>query len=207
MKQFLYITAGLLVFCLWQAAWAHSANVDALASEVAGKPVSVHCETNADTWRELVNQNFEPDPISNMIAGFTNLREAKVFLGPQICQALIQAERFGAVNAGLLPFSLAILTLVHETIHQRGITDENQTSCAAKKETPAIAEKYYGIKQYVFQTKLVPAFKVVRVAGKSVRVKTMASKRVRVLNPQYVALVTYIGLWHNELPEGYRKGC
>lgn len=180
---------------------ARGADLNQVASKIAGKPVTVQCEFNADSWQTLVRANFEPDPVSSDIVGFTNIEYPVVYLSPRICHAFSQWDTFGT-DAGLVPFSLALLTLTHESVHQRGIRDESATSCTALTEVRSVAG-LFGVPEKATTTKLVTAYKLV----KGVKVRTLVARQAIVTNPVMTKLMAFIRAWHNSLPDHYRQGC
>lgn len=180
--------------------------LDAVATAVAGKPVSVYCETDWFVWIkafESVGEN------GGNVNGFTNLETPIVFVSPRQCEtlhAMLEGWDVGAYYA-----SSALLTLVHEAVHQRGITDEGVTDCTAIPLVQGIATNSFKIPATVSQTYLVPVSKqvVFRVNGKRVvKTVTTQAKRTRVVaNPWLTELAAEVLAWHKSKPPEYQGGC
>jgi hypothetical protein len=202
------VLTALLAVALASATAAGAANsphpkFDGVATQVAGKPVSVHCETNEYQWRYWEN--------GSLLHGFTYLSTPVVYIAPKHCHTLHYALTYGYREVGVTYLSDAIATLVHEAVHQRGIRDECQTEKLAQSLVMSVAEQTFGLSQKVsearYSTKTVT--KVVRrkIAGKwrSIKVPTqvMTSAMVQVPNPDYARFQAWALAWHKALPAEY----
>jgi len=174
---------------------------DAVASSVAGHGVSVYCEDSRAEWVDVERAmgldgdslgGFtwapgSPDPFGNVDT---------VYVQPESCTALhLFAQGWGtnwaAQDAGLYWLAMAGSVLVHESVHQRGISDEGMAECTAYRLMPTAWTSQFGIR-------------------KTARVKTVVRHRVRyrtVANPVYVRLMQWTKAIHDTLSPAYRTVC
>jgi hypothetical protein len=201
----------LLFFTAPQAAWGANAphqSFDAVASEVAGKPVVVHCEDDADAWQQMVRATFEPDPRSDLVVGFTQpSRSNIVYLSPRVCLSLHDALTSGVEAAGLKPFALGLQILAHEAVHQAGVVDEAETECRSLPLVLPLAVKYFGLKEKIVQRRIVLKTRNYRVASKIIKLRVPTVVSVAVANPQVSKLQTWVNYWHMAKPANYQGGC
>jgi hypothetical protein len=205
------VTAAILAATAGPAAASKSSNwplaqLDAASSAVAGHPVQVWCEGSWGDWIHLgdsVGVDF------GTVFGFTNLDDPVIYINPDKCEtlhALVSNYDVGTYHA-----SIAILTLAHESVHQRGISDEGVTDCTALPLVPDLAVNYFGYPETVAQTKIVSYTKTVvkRVNGKRVTIKVRAQKAVKVTvaNPELAWLAEDALAWHRSLPAEYQGTC
>jgi RNA polymerase sigma factor (sigma-70 family) len=202
---------ALLALALASATAAGAANsphptLDAVSTEVAGKPVSVHCEDSEGQWRSWEEQ------IGSYLHGFTRFGTPIVYIAPKHCYTLHFALSSGYRDAGAAWLSDAVATLVHESVHQRGIRDECQTEKIAQSLVMSVAERHFGLKRTVPETQhsTKTVTKVVRrkIAGKwrTIRVPTQVAVRriVQVANPDYQRFQSWALAWNNTLPGSTR---
>ena len=113
-----------------------------IASELAGRPVHVHCPTFlgglVDTHGEAGRVQFDP---SGRPADHTEL-------APETCKALRHLDRvdFRCIardNCGYSQFQAAWAahTLAHESFHLRGFGEEGVAECYALQNTAFVAER------------------------------------------------------------------
>lgn len=210
--RFLLVALAALVF----AAPVASSNMphptlDQVATEVAGKPVAVWCESSVTDWDRAVYTASRGTQIGAQILGFTYISAPTVYLSPSQCQTLHFALQVGYHDVGVSYLSSAVLTLVHEGVHQRGVTDEGVTDCTALPLVVPMMEKYFGL------TQTVPGFaqetytKVVRrkIAGKWRNIRVSATRIVNVVNPNpdYARAAAWAVAWHRGKPAAYQGGC
>lgn len=179
---------------------------DQIASEVAGKPVSVYCETDWFVWIKA----FESIGVNGGgINGFTNLSTPTVFVSPRQCETLWALH--ARENVGTYYAASAVFTLAHEAVHQRGITDEGVTDCTAMPLVAGIAVRYFGIAEFVTQTYLVPkTIKRTVVVGKkkkTITVRTMEQATRQVPNPWFEQFKADTLRWHKAKPAEYQGSC
>lgn len=175
--------------------------LDAIASSVAGKPLSVWCENNDADWDHRIAAAYGQPGYT--VLGFTRPGvEPVAYLAPQICTSLQIALRDGPHAAGLAPLALALLTLLHESVHQRGILDESVTDCTALALVGT-----YAISVRVFPTvpMLQQGFRWQRIRGKRVRVPTV--ELVDAPNPDVGLFVAWAAFWHSLKPSNYQGAC
>jgi hypothetical protein len=108
-------------------AWSHHVRVAderalaAVASEIAGRPVGVHCQ---GFFSELLDINDRAGEVQ-----FPQGRAPDhMFLTRKTCHEL---KRFRGGHHRTVAADEAINTLTHESFHLRGFTDEAQTQCYA----------------------------------------------------------------------------
>jgi hypothetical protein len=180
--------------------------LDAVATAVAGKPLTVHCETDWLVWIKAFESVGENGTFVN---GFTNLEAAVVYVNPRQCETL--HAMLNGWSVGTYYAASALLTLVHESVHQRGITDEGVTDCTALPLVPGIATSSFQIPATVSEQYLAPVKRqlVFRVNGKRiVRTVTTQGSRFRVVpNPWLSSLVADALAWHRAKPPEYQGGC
>ena len=192
MKLLAATIAALAVAATASAASAtlqHDPRLDAVATDVAGFPLTVYGEDDPAAWAQESAGMSVVDP-----TGFTRIDQPVVYLAPPMWSALEQVETTGVQ----LPFSLdvpfAILTIVHEAEHQRmRSTDEGRVNACAIAAFPSVLSRDFGIPATVTTTRrrVVYSRRRVRVHGRYVtrRVSRTVSTSVTSANPIYVLLV------------------
>lgn len=194
-KLFIVLMVWLVAAAIVVTA-AHGAYQDqrlnAIASAVAGHPVIVSCASGAHEWsrfEDTAGLAFETD-------GFTFVgRDNVVYLAPRICDTLMADLTVGTNYVGDYWNGLAIRAILHESVHQRGITDEGITECTAMQL----------VKQYA--TSFGYAAKVTQVSY--VRVRDGHFRRVSkfVANPAIARMYAWAVAWHRQLPSNYQEVC
>lgn len=112
------------------------------ASYVAGKPAHVYCADSFESWGASLKQTFGAGVYPT---AYTWAGSDASYIGPGTdCPLPIAAAAGRKVDLTLLAGK--ILQLVHESIHQRGETDEGKTECAAIHEMPAVAVRFFHVK-------------------------------------------------------------
>lgn len=186
----------LLTFSLPAHAASHDARLDTVATAIAGHPVVAVCADSTvewATWETQVAGGIELD-------GFTQLAVGpNIYLAPHICKTLLAGLQVGPTAVGIYWYSLAIKTILHEAVHQRGITDEGMTDCTALTLVRQYALSSFGFTLTVPKT--VIASKLVK--GKRV----YFTKTITVPNPALAMLDQYAHAWHAVLPANYQGGC
>src|SRR5690348_16719582 len=120
----------LLVWAVAAKANYQDQRLNTIASNIAGHDVVVSCSASEHEWVSFEDagfpgQNFDAD-------GFTTASRSNViYLAPRVCDTLEGDLHVGVASVGDYWNGLAIKVLVHEALHQRGITDESQTDCTA----------------------------------------------------------------------------
>ena len=136
--------AGLLTAGTASAANWSDGRLDAVASQIAGKPVRVHCE---DSWYEWINAGEEAGEDWSYVNGFTALVEPVVYINPGRCETLHALLELGPRGVGVFHAAGAVKTLVHEAVHQRGVTNEGETDCTALSLVDDVAVRSCGYKR------------------------------------------------------------
>jgi hypothetical protein len=103
--------------------------------------------------------------------------------------------------------SSALLTLAHEAVHQRGVTDEGVTDCTALPLVPGLATKFFGIPATVEQTVTATKTIVVRIGKRSKRVRVSYAKTKSVPNPYLTKLEADAVRWHRLGGPAYQGNC
>lgn len=180
---------------------------NAASTEVAGKSVSVHCEMSEVQW---INWELQANAV---LHGFTFLSSPVTYIAPKHCFTMHVALSSGYKEAGISHLSIAVLTLVHEAVHQRPNPDECLTEKAALPLVQGIATKYFGLTPTVTHTdyRTETLRKLVRrkIAGKwrkiPVTTERVFAEIVQVANPDYARFGIWTTAWHNTLPIEYRN--
>jgi hypothetical protein len=164
--------------------------LDAVATEIAAHPVNVWCETDSAEWARTVSLVFGPDIDPIYVRGYTFVTNATVNLAPIVCLTLLwELSGRQGTPPPYLPRGVALLTLIHEAVHQRGVRDEGIADCIAIKLVPRYATTLFGIPATVAKWKYVSRSKRVRVNGRLERRRVRVRIRVIVPNPQHVSVV------------------
>ena len=185
--------------------WSHP-TLDAVASEVAGKPVSVWCETHWSEWIHL-GDDFGED--WSFLDGFTVLSQPIIFISPSHCltlHAILDREDVGSFLA-----ASSLLTLAHEAVHQRGIQNEGETDCTALPLVPGLATRHLGIPATISESRTSSRWKRVTrvVQGKrvTVRVRVTTVTYATVPNPYLARLADAALRYHRAAPPEYQGNC
>lgn len=201
---------AILVLCVVLALvlprWAKAADartplLDAVATAVAGHATYAYCEDSLAEWVAIGAANAN---------GFTRPGVSPwVYLSPRQCEtlrALANREDVGTYYA-----SSALLTLVHESIHQRGgiyadptsAAVEGLTDCAAIPLVPGIAVSYFGVPATVTEAYTATVRRRVHR-----RLVTSTEVRLRAVpNPWLTRLAVDVMRWHRSKPAAYQGTC
>lgn len=166
------------------------ATLNAIASSVASKPASVQCTFDAEVWDTQVQTVSFNTRRGSSVGGYTFSGASVLYLGPQACVPLYDAVIGGVIYAGLNPTAYALLTLLHEAVHLRGVTNEGETDCIA-----------LGLFKSYLDDIGVPA-----TISKAVNVKGRYVLR-RVANPHIRLLGIFAQAVHDKRPLDYRGNC
>jgi hypothetical protein len=132
-----WVLVGLIAVCVYVAA-ANAQNIphekiNAIASKMAGKTVSIHCEINSETWHQMVQDTSGGTRNGTDIDGYAFPNGTRAFVSPRVCEALWIDIQEGYLVAGLYPLTNALFAVLHEAVHLTGVMDENITDCTALK--------------------------------------------------------------------------
>jgi hypothetical protein len=131
--------------------------LDAAASWVAGRAITVRCETDQAVWDGEAGGPAAP--------GYTRSGYYEggqlVNIGPWACLRLHSAlDKHGSV---LLPeLAQAMHTLAHEAIHARGLQDEGETDCVSLELVDEVATGWFGFSRTEIVTTTSTVFDVVK---------------------------------------------
>jgi hypothetical protein len=189
----------LILYAVLFPQGAHAANqphwkLDAAVTAVAGKPVAAFCEVDSEHWADRIRTNFGPAQSPSLLLGYTLLSNPIVYLSPRVCIALKQALERGITLAGAYPVSLALNTLAHEAVHQRGVINEAVTECLANRYVRTLAVAHFGVPVKV------TVKRIVRVSGR------LVTRTVMVANPLLTRLTELAKYWTSTKPAQYRGG-
>jgi hypothetical protein len=198
------VLVGLAAGTAAQAANAPHPTFDALATEVAGHSTQVWCEDDPYDWDQLWYPQGVP---GGYIQGFAPYGGNVVFVSPTICEALWATVDPGGpggyLDSGMSFFARALLVLIHEAEHAKGIVNEAEAECAALPLVVPMAVKHFGVPQTIKQARVVSKWK--KVGKKRVRVQVV--QQVSVANPDLTRIAQWAKYWHDVLPAEYRGTC
>ena len=177
--------------------------LDAVASAVAGKPVSVWCETRWADWIH-VGDSIQDD--WSFVNGFTVPSDPTIYLNPAICETLHAV--LGREDVGLYHASLAIHVLVHEGVHQRGSSDEGVTDCTALSLFKDVAIRWFGFTATEDEAYTTTARRRVKVApGRFATVRQTVVRHRQVPSRRLARAYDYAVRWHRSAPREYQGTC
>ena len=165
---------------------APNSRLDSIASAIANRPMTVWCETSELDWDVSYDQ-------WGTYGFFVPRYPDAVYLSPSACKPLqiaLSNGRFGYVDAGLHPLAIGLLTLVHESVHAAGVSDEALTECHAVRLLPSYAGQ--------FVPKTYSATKLFK------RGKRIVRRQIRYSNPDFSKLLSWVRWHHDRLPAEYR---
>ncbi len=199
----------------------HDPRLDAVASDVAGFPVTVNGEDDPAAWQTtLVTRGDDP-----RADAFTNIAQPVIYLGPYDWTALAAIETAGLTHDDYGPNveASAILALIHEATHQRlQSLDEGRVNACALAMFPDVIVRDFDIAPTVTQAQVrtvkhaqrVKVRQRVKVHGRFVyrtryvtrTITTHVTTTATVANPDYTALVTEAQIVYGEQPPPYSTG-
>lgn len=196
--------AALLTASTASAGNWKDARLDAVASHVAGKPLEVQCE---DSWYVWINSGEQHGEDWSVLDGFTVMSEPVVYVNPDRCETLHALLELGPRGVGAYHAAGAVLTLVHEAVHQRGIANEGDTDCTALSLVDDVAVRHFGYKRTERVPYTVTTTSRRKVSGRWV---TTRSKAVRYRQEPSQALKDFHTMavaWHKWAPPEYQGNC
>lgn len=119
-----------------------STRLSSIATEIVGKPVVVSCARTKDAWVGFSNLQGIPGGAAR---GFADQPDGVAYLTVNVCRALEGWLR-GKNAPTILTLGSEALTLVHETMHLRGISNEHAADCAALAELPRVLRIHFRVK-------------------------------------------------------------
>jgi hypothetical protein len=155
-------TASAATKQLW-----YTDHINAVASNVAGFPLEANMEDNWNEWAAEIAAGGGDPGIAGSVLGFTATFASpgdyiwwnygassifiyhRVFLSPRVYGELMQIERQGirnAASADLLGTTEGLLTLIHESTHQKlHSRDESRVNACAVQAFPDVLTRDYGL--------------------------------------------------------------
>lgn len=210
------MVAALALAASAEAANQPRATFDAIASEVAGYPASVWCENDPAAWAAMAGEDA-------VVGGFIRWTpegapQPVAYIGPAACGTLHDAVS-GIDAVPIFSLASGLLTLLHESVHLRGLRDEGETSCAALALVPDFARRYFSYREWKTEKRVVRRW--VRVKrkiwvprdGRRVRVTRLMRVRVkrtvtvRVPDPELPELARWALIHHRAQPAEYQGSC
>lgn len=190
------IGAFFLILAASAQAASHDPRLDAVATAVAGHPVTAVCADTNTEWVQWQQQNLgglEAD-------GYTYISVPDyIYLAPFVCRTLRADLGWGPTVVGNFWLALAIKTILHEAVHQQGQPDEAVTDCAALALVKQYAVSTFGYTETI--TKQVIASKIVK------KKRVYYLKTVTVPNPALEDMYQMAVQWHKGLPANYQGVC
>lgn len=141
-----------------------SARLSPIAAEISGKPAEVYCASGASPWATWLTlmRSVNAPPAST---GYVPPTDDVAYLSPDTCQELEGWIR-GKNIPKLEQLGWSVLTLVHESMHVRGLDNEGETDCAALAAMPRVLRVHFKVrKPAVLKTVMVAAWKKHRLSG------------------------------------------
>ena len=119
-----------------------SVRLEPISSAVSGKPTFVLCARTDSAWQAKLS----PWPYLRAADAITFHDEDGSYFARLTCQRL---EGWLRGKNAPTPAELgrAVLSLVHEANHVRGVIDESDADCAALRQMPAVLKRWFGIKR------------------------------------------------------------
>lgn len=193
---------AVVVTALWAASSASAAlqsdpRLDAVASGIAGFPVTVVGEDTKTEWALLDSACPDCRGYSYPLASPTDPNYHKVFIGPIDWPTLEQIETGGIASVPTYQAAEAVLTLIHETTHLKlASTDEGRVEACAVQSFPSIITMDFGVAPTVVRSTQRRISHRVRIHSRWViRYRVITTTNV-VPNPTYVALTSQVqAIW------------
>lgn len=182
-----------------RAANQPNALFDRVATAAAGKPTAVHCENSWDVWVA----NGLGDVNGVVFHGYD-----VAFISPRQCETL-WALAWGE-NVGSYYAASALLTLLHEAMHIRGVVDEGEADCLALPLVGPTAVAFGVPETVTVEQQQRGTRTVTRRVGKRIlrfTVPTVTLVQVSVPNPYLARIVSDAMRWHRSKPPEYQGGC
>lgn len=141
----LLVLAGVLATPVAAApdGFRDSVRLSPIAAEIAGKPAAVYCARSFTAWDGLIRP-LGGDPAK--VPGYVPPSDDVAYLNTTTCQRLEGWLR-GKNIPKLEQFGWSVLTLVHESMHMRGLDDEGETDCAALAEMPRVLRVHFKVRK------------------------------------------------------------
>lgn len=121
-----------------------SVRLSPIAQALSVPEAKVYCALTPASWRDAHPGNERWAAIWSTRNGEVDMDARVAYLAPWTCQPLERWKRGKIVK--LADVGKAMLTLGHESVHLRGILDENTAECTALRELRSVARNHFGIK-------------------------------------------------------------
>lgn len=154
------------------ATWPNQPKLNAAATAVAGKPMTVTCYQDAAAWDKAVRTAFgeRQDDFGTRTGAntdaFTRSGDNKTYFAPVICKALVYAQRVGPNKvSNLLYLGGGIAVIAHESIIAGGresgaTTDqlERNVEACARQDFALVVHTLYGVKYHTAEMRSLVSY-------------------------------------------------
>jgi hypothetical protein len=184
-------TSAVLAEASSKQLW-HSNRYDTMASTLAGFPIVAAGEDDYNEWGSFLNGT---DPYA--VLGFTFVYAPStspiyhtIFLAPPIWSTLNKIDSGGIDSVARSDAAMSILTLIHESYHQRLYSgDESRVNACALRDFGSTIEGQFGVSPTVEETVTTPVVTTHKVRKAVWR--TIKGKRVKRYVYKLVSTTTY----------------
>lgn len=144
---------AVLLIALAAAWWnqhrtnSHESALGRIASEIAGRPVEVHCQGLPSALIDISNRagevryNDDGTPPDEATLKRDTCRDLKRFASVRSSPSFECVRRTEPCDRSIGRIASAVRVLAHEAWHLRGVTDEAATECYALQTTDFAAER------------------------------------------------------------------
>lgn len=189
-KALVVILAALSLVPASLAADTPTPKLDEIASVVAGKAVTVHCEIDDAEWNARIVEVSKGLLQGYEVDGYAFPNTTRLFLAPQACRPLLAALEVRVNFTTAYEFSVGLVTLIHEATHLRGLLGEGEADCEAVREAPSYIDDFG-----------IPAKTTLRRVVRGIVVYT------RIANPLIARLKANFKRVHDLRPPAYQGTC
>lgn len=125
----------------------HERDLGNIASEIAGRPVEIHCQGLPSAFVDISNRagevrfNDDGTPPDEATLKRDTCRDLKRFASVRVDPSFECVRRAAPCDRSVARVTSAIRVLAHEAWHLRGITDEAETECYALQTTGIAAQR------------------------------------------------------------------
>jgi hypothetical protein len=145
---------AVFVIALVAAAWwnqhrtnGHERALGRIASEIAGRPVEIHCQGLPSSLIDISNRagevrfNDDGTPPDEATLKRDTCRDLRRFAGVRAAPSFECVRRAAPCERSIGRIASAVRVLAHEAWHLRGVTNEAETECYALQTTAFAARR------------------------------------------------------------------
>jgi hypothetical protein len=125
--------------------FTENATLNARASWVAQKPVTVYCANSDADWQAFVVSSGDTAAATDAHGVTPVVGSNETYIDSEGCAMLF--ARMHGQRVSLPGLGSVLLVLAHESFHLRGESDEGQTECDAIRTLPAFLVTQWGFKK------------------------------------------------------------